>query len=89
MNYIVLLPTRSEERGVLGVGSIPVATLPSYQDMKTTALQLHIHEYSWVVKISSGHNTPLGHHTDCSATGLGQYNREVLWPSYCLLCVSY
>ena len=32
-----LLPTGSEERGVLGVGSIPVAILPSCQNMKTTA----------------------------------------------------
>ena len=31
--------------------------------------------YSWVVKVKdSGHNTPLGHHTDCSPMGLGQYN---------------
>ena len=29
-----LLPTGSEERGVLGVGSIPVAILPSCQYMK-------------------------------------------------------
>ena len=28
-----LLPTGSEERGMLGVGSIPVAMLPSCQDM--------------------------------------------------------
>ena len=28
-----LLPTGSEEREVLGAGSIPVATLPSCQDM--------------------------------------------------------
>ena len=34
-----LLPTGSEEREVLGVGSIPVAILPSRQDMKTIALQ--------------------------------------------------
>ena len=54
----VYLPTGSEERGVLGVGSIPVAILPSCQDMKTIALKLHKHEYSWVVKISL--NTPLG-----------------------------
>ena len=33
-----LLPTGSEEREVLGVGSIPVAILPSCQDMKTIAL---------------------------------------------------
>ena len=33
-----LLPTGSEERGVLGVGSIPVAILPSCQDIKTIAL---------------------------------------------------
>ena len=33
-----LLPTRSEERGVLELRSIPVAILPSCQDMKTIAL---------------------------------------------------
>ena len=32
------LPTGIEERGVLGVGNIPVAVLPSCQDMKTIAL---------------------------------------------------
>ena len=35
---ILLLPTGSEERGVSGVGSIPVAILPSCQDMKTIVL---------------------------------------------------
>ena len=34
-----LLPTESDEREVLGVGSIPVAILPSFQDMKTIVLQ--------------------------------------------------
>ena len=33
-----LLPTGSDERGVLGVGCIPVAILRSCQDMKTVAL---------------------------------------------------
>ena len=33
-----LLPTVSEERGVLGVRSIPVAILPSCRNMKTMAL---------------------------------------------------
>ena len=33
-----LLPTGSEEREVLGVGSISVAILPSCQNMKTIAL---------------------------------------------------
>ena len=46
-----LLLTRSEEREVLGVGSIPVAILPSCQDIETIALKLHKHDYSWVVKI--------------------------------------
>ena len=36
--YFHLLPIGSEEREVLGVGSIPVAILPSCQDMKTIAL---------------------------------------------------
>ena len=31
---LALLPTGSEEREVLGVGSIPVAILPFCQDMK-------------------------------------------------------
>ena len=35
---VSLLPTGSEERDVMGVGSIPVAILPSFQDMKTIAL---------------------------------------------------
>ena len=30
----ILLPTGSEEKGVLGVGSIPVVILPSCQHMK-------------------------------------------------------
>ena len=34
----VLLPNKSEERGVLGVGSIPVAILPSCQDINAIAL---------------------------------------------------
>ena len=39
-----LLPTAgSEKRGVLGVGSNPIAVLPSYQDMTTFALLLHKH----------------------------------------------
>ena len=33
-----LLPTGSEDRGVLGIGSIPVTILPSCQDMKSFAL---------------------------------------------------
>ena len=35
---ILLLPIESEEREVLGVGSIPVAILPSCYDMKTIVL---------------------------------------------------
>ena len=33
-----LLPTGSEERGVLGAGRIPVAILPSCQYMRTKTL---------------------------------------------------
>ena len=36
--YYCLLPTGSEEGGVLGGGSIPVAILPFCQDMKTIVL---------------------------------------------------
>ena len=35
---LYLLPTGSEERGVLAVGSIPNAILPSCQDITTFAL---------------------------------------------------
>ena len=31
--YLYLLPTRSEEKGVLGVGSIPITILPSCHDI--------------------------------------------------------
>ena len=41
----------SKERGVFGVGNISVGLLPFCQDMKTVALYLHKHGYSWVVKI--------------------------------------
>ena len=64
-----LLPTGSEEREVLGVRSIPVAILPSCRDMNPIALQLHEHEYSWVVKIR---NTS-------EAVFRPQY---IPWPSY-------
>ena len=37
----ILLPTGSEEREVLWVGSIPVAILSSCQNMNIVALQLH------------------------------------------------
>ena len=39
--YNIFLPTGSEEREALEVGSIPVAILPSGQTMKIIALQLH------------------------------------------------
>ena len=42
---------KSEERGVLEDGSIPVAILPLCQDMKTIAYFLLID--SWVLKIRS------------------------------------
>ena len=57
---IILLPTGSEERGVLGFGSIPVAILPSCQDVKIIALELHKHVYSWVVKIRNTSGAVLG-----------------------------
>ena len=47
----VLLPTGSEERGVLELGSIAAAIPPSCQHMQTIALHLLYCEYSWVVKL--------------------------------------
>ena len=46
----IFLPLGSEERGVLGVGSIPVAIPSTDQDMKMSASYLHKHEDSRVVK---------------------------------------
>ena len=42
---VAILPTGSEERGVLGVGSIHVEILPSCQDT-TFVIQLHKYQYS-------------------------------------------
>ena len=46
-----LAPTGSDEGGVLGVGSIPLAVFPSCQYMTVNAVQLHYHENVWVVKV--------------------------------------
>ena len=56
----------------LPVGSVPVAILPSCQDMKTIALYL---EYSWggggIRNTSEAvPNKPHGKHTDCGPVGL-------------------
>ena len=51
LSIIYLLPIGSEKRGELGVGRIPVAILPFYQNMNTVVFKLHRYEYSWVVKI--------------------------------------
>ena len=63
-----LLPTGSEERVVLGVGSIPVAKLPSCQNMKILkyCITIKLHEYSWVVKIGLGQYDGLGEYCDPS-----------------------
>ena len=44
LRIVTLLSTGSEKRGVLGVGSIHVAILPSCQDIKILALWLHKHD---------------------------------------------
>ena len=49
MQLLFLLLTGSEEREVLGVGSIPVVILPFCEYMKDIALCLHKYEYNWVV----------------------------------------
>ena len=57
--------------------------------MKTIALYFHYHEYGWVVKLKK-------YLRDCTqativplAIILITVKRGVLWPSYCLLCLSY
>ena len=85
-----LLPTGSEEREVLAVGSIPAAILLSCQNVRNVALLLHKHAYSWVVKVRTsarqylGHNTytALGHHTERGPMGLDQYKYNSLG-AYC------
>ena len=72
------LPTGSKEKKVLEVGSIPVAILPSCQYMKTIALYLHKHQYSWVVKIGKASEAVLG----------SQYTIHNI-VALILLCVSY
>ena len=76
--YVFLIPSGSEEGGVLTVGSIPVAILPSCQNFKTIALYLHKHEHSWVLKIRNTSDAVVSpqytHNTDRGTMGLGQYN---------------
>ena len=57
------------------VGSIPVAILPSCQYKKLLHLKcIDMNKVgSKNKKHLRGHNTPLGHHTNCGPTGLGQY----------------
>ena len=45
---VFIIPTGRDERGVLGVGSIPVAILPSCECMHDNVIYAHEHE--WVVK---------------------------------------
>ena len=71
---LIILPTGSEERGVLGVGSIPVAILLSCQNVKTFALQINMkicdkYEYSWAATIRNTSEAVLR----------SQYSP---WPSY-------
>ena len=49
----ILLPTGSKEREVLGIGNIPVAILPSCQDMNTFELYLQKYEFNKVVKMGN------------------------------------
>ena len=57
----------------MGVGSIPVSILPSWQYMKNIALYLHRYEYtcSRVVKIRNTSEAVLRY---TPFTGLGQYD---------------
>ena len=80
LTALYLLPTGSEESGVLWIGSIPGAILSSCQDMTIIALQLHEYTCSWVVK-NKKHlrdSTQAIIHplaiTDRGPMGLGQYN---------------
>ena len=53
--------------------------------LNSTKRKIHTKNwYSWAVKKRtpqrqySGHNTPLGHHTDCGPMGLGKYNSLII-----------
>ena len=75
---VPLLPTGSEEREVLGVGSIPVAILPSCQFMQIYYIiiaQKCIQLGSKNKKHLRARIHPLhGHYSDRSPMGFGQYN---------------
>ena len=64
---------------MLGDGSIPVAIPSGHVGYEQTTLytfcltSLFLSLYT-PQRQYSGHNSPLGHHTDCGPTGLGQYN---------------
>ena len=71
-----LLPAGSADE-VLQTGSIHEAKLPSCQAFIVYFKYLNC-TFFWVVEIRnqrqySGHNTPLGHHSDRDPLGLGQY----------------
>ena len=46
-----LLPTGSDERGILGVGSISTAILTSCQYMTNIGVKSHKNRYNWVVEL--------------------------------------
>ena len=80
----LLLPTGSEERVVFWAGSIPVAILPSCQDMKTIAFKVYKHKYSWVIKIRNTSEAVLW-----PQYTLANILTAALRPSYCLLFYYY
>ena len=45
VNLLIYYPPEVRRGEYLGVGSIPVAILPTCQHMKTIALELHKYEY--------------------------------------------
>ena len=71
MRYVCLLPAGSEEYDVLQTATIHVAIVPSCQLLYNT---IHLAKIETPKRQYSGHNIPLGHHTDCGPLGLVQYH---------------
>ena len=82
------LPIRSEEHEVLQTGSIHVAILPSCQSFTIVHFTCIDNDFNKVVKIRNTSEAVLrpqySPYVPWSVYCLGE-----LWPSYCLLCVSY
>ena len=78
-----LLPTGSEERGVLGVGYILLAILLSYQDVRNIASQLHKH-----VLLCSRNEKHLRGSTQATISLLDIILTPIFYQAFPLFCIA-